>query len=242
MTVTTNEAVIWHDVECGAYDADLPLWRELAAAAPGPILELGCGTGRVALHLVRCGHSVTAVDSDPALAAELTRRARDLEVTVLVRDMRALEPDERFGLIVAPMQVLQLLDGPESRRAVLRSCAGCLSPGGTVAISIVEGVPEGGGEPAQPLPDVAEIDGWVYSSLPLEIAADGAAMRVTRLRQVVSPAGELTERVDETHLAVLHAATLEAEAREAGLRPAGRREVPSTLDHVGSVVVMLEGE
>ena len=109
-----------------------------------------------------------------------------------------------------------------------------------MAISIVEGIPEGGGELAQPLPDVAEIDGWVYSSLPLEIEADGAAMRVTRLRQVVSPAGELTERVDETHLAVLDAATLEAEAREAGLRPAGRREVPSTPDHVGSVVVILE--
>ena len=46
-----SDAVVWQDVECASYDADLPLWRELAAAAAGPVLDLGCGTGRVALDL-----------------------------------------------------------------------------------------------------------------------------------------------------------------------------------------------
>jgi tRNA G46 methylase TrmB len=46
---------IWHDVECGSYQADLPLWEELAQRAQGAVLELGCGTGRVALHLARRG-------------------------------------------------------------------------------------------------------------------------------------------------------------------------------------------
>ncbi len=45
----TAERAIWHDAECGAYAADLALWEELAAAAGGPVLDLGCGTGRVAL-------------------------------------------------------------------------------------------------------------------------------------------------------------------------------------------------
>src|SRR5205814_1983430 len=40
-----TEAVIWHDVECGAYDGDLRLWEELAAVHGDPILELGAGTG-----------------------------------------------------------------------------------------------------------------------------------------------------------------------------------------------------
>jgi len=56
-----SAAVIWHDVECGGYEGDLALWRELAAAG-GPILDLGCGTGRVALDLARRGHRVHGLD------------------------------------------------------------------------------------------------------------------------------------------------------------------------------------
>ncbi|MEA2365962.1 MAG: hypothetical protein QOI32_1474, partial [Thermoleophilaceae bacterium] len=40
----TAAPVTWHDVENGAYEADLPLWRELAEAGEGPILDLGAGT------------------------------------------------------------------------------------------------------------------------------------------------------------------------------------------------------
>ena len=66
----TREA-LWHDVECASYSADLSLWRDMAAAARGPILDLGAGTGRVALDLAERGHEVTAVDSDPALVDAL---------------------------------------------------------------------------------------------------------------------------------------------------------------------------
>ena len=55
--------VIWHDVECGRYDADFDLWRELAAAATGPILDVGAGTGRISLDLARRGHEVVALDA-----------------------------------------------------------------------------------------------------------------------------------------------------------------------------------
>ena len=75
-------AVVWHDLECGSYRADLPLWRELADradAAPsrGPILDIGAGTGRVALELARRGHRVTALDLDAALLDALRERAAE---------------------------------------------------------------------------------------------------------------------------------------------------------------------
>ena len=242
MTVVADEGVIWHDVECGGYGADLPLWRELAEARSGLALEVGCGTGRVALDLASQGHSVTGVDNDPALVDALRERARarGLEVAAHVADARSLNLPAEFALIAMPMQILQLLGKPENRHAALAAASGALASGGVLAVSIVEGVPGGGGEMAQPLPDVAERDGWIYSSLPLEIVDDGGVMLVTRLRQVVSPAGELTEAVDETRLAVLDADALEREARRAGLGPAGRREIPETEAHVGSAIVLLE--
>ena len=239
----TSANVIWHDVECGGYSTDLPIWRALADEAASPVLEVGCGTGRVLLDLARRGHDVTGVDLDPELVAAAGERAaaRNVRVDVRVADARDLALNPVFGLVAIPMQTIQLLGGEANRRPALASAARCLAPDGIVAISIVEAVPEGGGETAQPLPDVVERDGWVYSSLPLEIIDQGETMLVTRLRQVVSPEGSLEEAMDETRLWVLDAEGLEAEAGEAGLAPAGRRNVPTTEAHVGSTVVLLQG-
>ena len=67
----SGSSVTWHDVEHGSYDADLPLWRQLADATGGPVLDLGAGTGRVSVDLAAQGHDVVALDSDPELLAEL---------------------------------------------------------------------------------------------------------------------------------------------------------------------------
>ena len=239
---STARHVIWHDVECGGYATDLALWRALARESEGPVLEIGCGTGRVALDLARAGHRVTAIDSDPVLVEALRSRAakQDLDVTARTADARELALGERYGLVIVPMQMIQLLAGPGERGALLAAVAAHLAPGGTAGIAIVEGVPVDDGELAQPLPDVAEIDGWVYSSLPLEIVVEGSSIRVSRLRQAVSPDGAIEDALDVTRLAVLAPDQLEAEACAAGLRATGRREVPSTDLHVGSAVLLLQ--
>jgi predicted RNA methylase len=69
-----SATVIWHDVECGSYAEDLPLWRSLAAEYGDPVLDVGAGTGRVALDLATAGYRVTALDRDPDLIEELNRR------------------------------------------------------------------------------------------------------------------------------------------------------------------------
>lgn len=230
-------STIWHEIECGAYTADLPLWEELADGAPPPILDLGCGTGRVALHLTRRGHRVLGVDAD----AELVERARRAGLEAELGDARELDLGASFGLALAPMQLLQLLAGREERLRCLGSIARHLLSDGLAAVAIIEAMPAAA-DGASPLPDAREVDGWVYSSLPVEAAVDGEAIRVRRLRQTVSPDGELEEELDETVLRALDASTLEDEAREAGLRPAGRHEIPPTDDHVGSTVVLLERE
>jgi SAM-dependent methyltransferase len=242
---TPEEAVIWHDVENGAYGADLELWRELALGAGGPVLEIGCGTGRVAIDLARHGHHVLGVDIDPTFVRVLRDRAtaRDLEASAAVADVRNLEVTGEFALIIVPMQTIQLLEDAAERRAALESMRGVLAPRGLIAVAIVEGdagADETGTVLGPPLPDVAEIGGWVYSSLPVELRSDGDRLVLSRLRQVVTPDGDLTDERAEISLAVLHRGGLEAEAQEAGLRPAGRREIAETEAHVGSAVVLLE--
>ncbi len=240
-----TEAVIWHDVENGAYDADLELWLELARRSGGPILEIGCGTGRVALEIARHGHHVQGVDIEPPFVEALRERAeaRRLEASAEVGDIRDLHVLGEFSLIIVPMQTIQLLDGPDERRSALGGMKSLLAPRGLIALAIVEG--DLGAEPAgidlgPPLPDVVEIDGWVYSSLPIEVRADGGRLIISRLRQIVAPDGDLTDERESLSLAVLDPGLVEAEAAEEGLRPAGRREIEPTDIHVGSAVVLLE--
>ena len=225
--------VIWHEVECGGYAADLPLWEDLARDTDEPILDLGCGTGRVARHLMRRGREVVGLDANAGLVAEL---GRDGSVAV-VADARDFELDREFGLAIAPMQLVQLFADSDERVRCLRCAARHLTSGGLAAFAIVESMPAPV-DAAPPLPDTRELDGWVYSSLPIEAMVADGAIRVRRLRQTVSPAGELSEEVDEVVLRVLDAGTLEDEGREAGLTPAGRRQVPATDAHVGSTIVL----
>lgn len=232
-------AAIWHDVECGSYAADLPLWEELAERYGGPVLELGCGTGRVALHLARRGYEVVGLDRDRELLEVLEERARGLELTSVCADARAFELTRQVGLVLAPTHLLQLLPERGQRSECLRSVAAALRPGGLLAATIIEEMPEPDGAPP-PLPDVREVDGWVYSSLAVEAAIGPGEIVVHRLRHAVSPEGELSEEPNEVRIATFPAASLEADAEAAGLRPAGRRDIPETELHVGSTVVLME--
>ena len=247
-------SVIWHDLECGAYVEDLALWRALAAEHGDPVLDIGSGTGRVALDLARVGHRVTALDRDPALLAALAARdsganaelftvSSQALVRTVVADARDFDLGERFPLIIVPMQTIQLLGGPDGRAAFLGCARRHLAPGGVVAIAIaemlelyeiVDGI-------AAPLPDIREQDGVVYSSQPLAIRADDGGFVLERRRETVSPAGERTVAQDLIRLDGLTVEDLEREGSAAGLTPAGRDRVAETNDYSGSEVVILSG-
>jgi SAM-dependent methyltransferase len=234
-------SVIWHDLECGSYTADLPLWRSLADEEGDPILEIGAGTGRVALDLCRRGHRVTALDDDPDLTAELRRRADGLDLTIVQADARTFELDDEFALCLVPMQTIQLFDGPAGRAAFFARARSHLKPGGLLALAITERlelyeVVDGG---PQPLPDVCEQDGVVYASRPVAVRLSDGRLVLERLREIVGPDGR---RVIEDHaisLDRLSAAELVEEARAAGLQPSGRARIAATRDYAGSEVVTL---
>jgi len=232
-------SILWHDLECGSYAADLQLWERLAGGS-GPVLDLGCGTGRVSLHLAALGHQVVGLDRDRDLVAGFNERAEGLPAEAIAADAREFDLDRRFGLIVAPMQLVQLLGGPEQRIGCMACVADHLLPGGLAAFAIVEGIVPAPDE-GPPLPDARELDGWIYSSLPLVTGFDGDLILVRRLRQTVSPGGELSEEVDEVSLSALSAHELEEEARGANLKPVGLDHVAASDDHIGSTVVLFQG-
>ena len=239
--------VIWHDLECGAYAEDLPLWRALAATHGDPVLDVGAGTGRVALDLARQGHRVTALDSDPALLAELVRRAdeRGLELETVLADAREFELGTRFALCVVPMQTIQLLGGSDGRSAFLRCARRHLRDGAVLAVAIAEMLElyeaSDAGTPA-PAPDICERDGVVYSSQPTAIRAERDAFVLERRREIVTARGGHSMQEDVIRLDRVTPAELEREASAAGLlTPDGRRAVPPTRDYAGSTVVMLSG-
>ena len=236
-------SVIWHDVECGSYGEDLPLWRSLAAIHGDPVLDVGAGTGRVALDLARRGHRVTALDSEPALREELVRRTGDLELDTVLADARDFELGRQFALCIVPMQTIQLLGGGDGRSAFLRCARRHLRDGAVLAIAIAEMLElyeTFDGRPA-PIPDICERDGVIYSSQPTAVRAEQDAFVLERRREIVTARGVHSVHEDVIRLDRVSPAQLEREARAAGLTADGMQLVPLTPDYAGSTVVMLRG-
>jgi SAM-dependent methyltransferase len=243
---------LWQDVECGAYTADLSLWRELVtdasvgACGECRLLDLGSGTGRVSLALAGESCRVVALDSDPTLVATLRNRAgeRQVPVEALVADARSFDLDRQFDLVLAPMQLAQLLPSQAERRSMLECIARHLAPGGRAALALLE--PEGDWQAdagSLPAPDMLEdVDGWVYSSQPVSVRRvdRGRTLELGRLRQVVSPDGGRAEVLARDRLSLFRPDDLERDAGATGLIPEQRRAVPATPDHVASTVVVLK--
>jgi precorrin-6B methylase 2 len=248
-------AAIWQQVEFGSYAADLPLWLQLAADADGPVVELGAGAGRVSLQLADAGHEVVAVERDPDLSAELERTARErrLQVSVVSADLASpsdLSVRKIPTLAIGPLHLIQVLEGP-ARSALLERLRVLMARGGTVALTVVDEstllsagaaatITGGRKHSRQILPDMRELDGWVYSSEPLWVQVGDRALTVRRLRERVSPEGRMEREIHDEVLQRVSPERLEGEAAAVGLRPAGRRQIKSGADEADSTVILLE--
>src|SRR5688572_7506010 len=94
------------------YDLDTPhgpspaidWFRAIARRTGGPILELGCGTGRVAIPIAQDGHEVVGLDRSRAMLARAERHARreGVELRLVEGDMRSFSFSEAFALIAIP--------------------------------------------------------------------------------------------------------------------------------------------
>jgi len=132
-------AAPFYDLEYEGYDADLTLYLELARRTGEPILELGCGTGRVALALARGGYRVVGIDNSPAMLAraeaKLSPQLKD-RVTFVQADMAAFDLEELFALAIIPLGTFGHLTSPEVQRRCLETVRRHLRPDGQLALDL----------------------------------------------------------------------------------------------------------
>ena len=162
------------------------------------MLDLGCGTGRVALDLASRGHEVTGLDADADLVRALEERAREREPARARPWWPTPGPSScrsAFALAIAPMQVVQLLGGPAGRRAMLARVAG--PPRARRRAGRGAGRPVRLGaaraRPSLPCPTCWRSTAGCCPPPRSTCATRATRVSIDRRRQAVSPAGELTE-------------------------------------------------
>ena len=206
------------------------LWRELADREGSPVLDVGAGTGRVALDLARRGHEVVALDLERRAARGPARARRALAVTTVAADARDFDLDRRFPLVVVPMQTLQLLGGADGRARFLARAREHLRPGGLLAGRAGRRAarPSTTEHDEPPTPDLREVDGVVYASRPVAVRDLGDRAAIDRVRQIVATDGTLTTEDNVVELDRVDA----RRARGGGgrVRPARRAASPDPAD------------
>lgn len=116
------------------YTEDVPYWLGLAEETGGPVLELGCGTGRVLRPLAEAGYSVIGLDRDPDMLAH--PNLQNLPNTQLIQaDMTDFDLGKQFPLIILPCNTFSTLTAPQ-RQDLTKCIKKHLSPGGIFAASM----------------------------------------------------------------------------------------------------------
>jgi len=127
---------------------DVAFWQRLAAAQTGPVLELGCGTGRIAIPVARTGTRIIGIDRSEEMLARARRRmtrARLAGRLSLVRgDIRSLPfgSRTRFSAVLAAYGILQSLTRERDLARTFESVARVLRRGGLFAIDVVPDLPK----------------------------------------------------------------------------------------------------
>ena len=124
---------------------DVPFWRQLARQVGGPVLELGTGTGRIALPLGRAGIPLVGIDRSESMLDRARRRVTRTKLGSRVRllrgDIRYLPFRRPFRMVMAPYGMLQSLLRERDLKATLAEVHRVLEPGGTFGVELVADLP-----------------------------------------------------------------------------------------------------
>lgn len=130
----------YYDLDYEDYRADVDLYKAFAERSGSPILELGCGTGRLLLALAKVGCRLTGVDVSPAMLAlateKLAANALASRARLVQADARDFHLSERFALAICASNTLSLFTELADQLHVLRCAAAHLRPEGLLVVDV----------------------------------------------------------------------------------------------------------
>jgi SAM-dependent methyltransferase len=132
------DAAFYDAIHDGFRD-DIDLWLAYAGRTDRPVLEVGCGTGRIAVELAAHGHEVTGIDPSPAMLARARRKAEERGLDVRFIEGRVLDlalDRGRYGLILLPLDVFLYCRDGDEQRWTLSALAEALSFDGVLAMDL----------------------------------------------------------------------------------------------------------
>ncbi|HSA91956.1 MAG TPA: class I SAM-dependent methyltransferase [Terriglobales bacterium] len=144
MSYSTSARYYDLDYQALGYNRDIPFYVGMARESGGPVLEMGCGTGRTLIPTARAGIDIHGLELSPdmlaCLAASLEREPAEVRrhVSFAQGDMRTASLERRFPLITAPFRVVQHLHTRDDQRAWLRTVRRHLAPHGRLVFDVFQ--------------------------------------------------------------------------------------------------------
>jgi len=174
---------------------DLDFYVAEARKSGGPVVELGVGTGRIAIPTAQAGIRVIGVDSSPRMLALCRQRAEAAGVAGLIDlregDLQAPPVDERVPIVTSPFRSLLHLTTDDARRKSMAAVHELLEPGGRFVFDVFtpsrEDVAETHGRWLEREKGIWERADWNIAERTLDLSVKGAAGTTTMRLAWVSP-------------------------------------------------------
>jgi SAM-dependent methyltransferase len=173
---------------------DVPFYLEEARRSGGPVLELGVGTGRIAVPIASDGIRVIGVDSSPGMLAVCAERAAlaGVEIDLRLGDLRDPPVDERVPLVICPFRSLLHMEADDDRRRALRAVKRLLDSGGRFVFDVFapsqEDIVETNGRWLEREPKIYERADWDERARTLTLSVRGVDSESTMRLAWLEPA------------------------------------------------------
>jgi SAM-dependent methyltransferase len=174
---------------------DISFYVEEALAAGGPVVELGVGTGRIAIPTAMAGVSLIGVDSSPEMLAVCWERAREAGIAerldLRLGDLRDPPVEERVPLVTCPFRAYLHLRSDEERLAALGAARELLLPGGRLVFDVFapsrEDIEETHGRWIEREPGIDERADWDLAAQTLTLSVRGPSGASTMVLAWLEP-------------------------------------------------------